>query len=162
VHDSSGTKTCTKCHEELPLSAFKWVRTRNRHESRCKKCLNAAALRRYHANPKPSRAEMRRSHLKRKYGITAEQYEALAESQGRQCAICGTPEAAILASDSGRHLNAGLYVDHCHTTGEIRGLLCVRCNRALGGFQDDPARLRAAARYLLSPPAATTLGKKAA
>lgn len=59
--------------------------------------------------------------------------------QSRRCAICGTPEAG------GR---GGFHVDHDHTTGKVRALLCTNCNSGLGRFGDDPKRLTAAAVYL--------------
>lgn len=82
--------------------------------------------------------------LKRKYGITLVEFEAMTIAQEGRCAICheepGMPP---------RGTSPTLYVDHDHDTGSVRGLLCHDCNRALGGFKDDPVRLRAAADYLL-------------
>ncbi|WP_406168959.1 endonuclease VII domain-containing protein [Streptomyces sp. NBC_00996] len=72
------------------------------------------------------------------YGMDAEQYAALFQAQGGVCAICKRPEV------TGRSMP----VDHCHETGEVRGLLCTSCNLGLGRFADDPVRLRAAADYL--------------
>ena len=69
------------------------------------------------------------------YGLTPEDVQALWESQGRRCAICGRS-------------NIKFHVDHCHSTGRIRGLLCSNCNTAIGLFGDDPERLRSAALYL--------------
>lgn len=95
------------------------------------------AVRRWHEN----NPEKRREHkLKREFGITHEQYEQMLADQGGVCAICG-------ADTPGVHVKH-FHVDHCHTTGAIRGLLCHSCNTSLGGFKDDPARLRAAADYL--------------
>lgn len=76
--------------------------------------------------------------LKTKYGITIEQYDAMLEAQGGVCAICSTPDP------EGQRLG----VDHCHTTGQIRDLLCTRCNRGIGHFFDDPSRVDKAAAYL--------------
>ncbi len=78
--------------------------------------------------------------LKKAYGITIDQYEAMEATQGMVCAICGKPPG-------GRYKN--LAVDHCHSTGKVRGLLCDTCNRALGFFRDDPDVLRRAVIYLL-------------
>lgn len=77
----------------------------------------------------------RKSRLKQKYGITLEQYEAMAAEQNDLCAICGR--------------NEPLRVDHDHETGEVRALLCHGCNVTLGLMQEDPDRLLAAAAYLL-------------
>jgi predicted nucleic acid-binding Zn ribbon protein len=74
------------------------------------------------------------------YGITAEEYTALLEAQGNRCAICG--------SDEWPGKGNGPHVDHCHVGGQVRGLLCGRCNTGLGQFGDDPVVLRAAAAYL--------------
>jgi hypothetical protein len=75
-----------------------------------------------------------------KYGLTHEQYKSLLISQGSRCAICRTK------TPRGRGEWA---VDHDHTTGKVRGLLCTKCNTGIGLFDDDPARLRAAIKYLV-------------
>lgn len=77
------------------------------------------------------------------YGLTEEQYQALLRAQKERCAICGTDKQFRRQEDNRR-----LAVDHCHTTGKIRGLLCASCNRGLGYFADNPVFLRAAAKYL--------------
>jgi hypothetical protein len=74
------------------------------------------------------------------YGLPLGQYEEIREAQNGLCAICGRAETS---RRTGR-----LSVDHDHETGALRGLLCNRCNRALGEFDDSPGRLRAAAAYL--------------
>lgn len=83
--------------------------------------------------------------LKERYGITPEQYEEMFTIQEGKCAICGSEETA-------RHNHSNevqkLAVDHCHITGKIRALLCQDCNRGLGKFKDDPARLIQAAEYV--------------
>lgn len=73
-------------------------------------------------------------HLRRTYGISREQYEQMVADQKGKCAIC-------------RKFDNKLHVDHCHTTGQIRGLLCGSCNRGLGLFRDDPAIMRRAITY---------------
>ena len=82
----------------------------------------------------------RNSELKSKYGITIEDYEAMEKAQGDGCALCGGTQVD----------DRGLAVDHSHKTGKVRGLLCSNCNRALGGFRDDPTLLRKAADYVES------------
>lgn len=85
--------------------------------------------------------------LKRHFGLSKMQYDELAEAQSHRCAICQKEEGAII-----RGKNLRLAVDHCHTTGKVRGLLCSSCNRALGAFQDSPDVLRRAILYLNSGP----------
>jgi hypothetical protein len=80
----------------------------------------------------------RKSYLKRKYGITLEQYDEMLRAQGGVCAIC-TREP---------HPTISLHVDHDHETGALRGLLCFPCNQAIGSLREDPFLLRAAADYL--------------
>jgi hypothetical protein len=84
--------------------------------------------------------KLKDTRLRRLYGITLAAYNELLQKQNGGCAICRAKEG-----DGGRPL----YVDHNHTTGEIRGLLCGGCNRGLGHFQDDADRLGAAIYYLL-------------
>jgi hypothetical protein len=79
---------------------------------------------------------MRKAHLRRAYGLSLEDYEQLVASHEGRCAIC-------------KHSEVGnLPVDHDHKTGRIRGLLCQRCNRAIGMFKDSPELCDAAAHYL--------------
>ena len=80
----------------------------------------------------------RQSHLKRKYGITIADYDRMFEEQGGVCAICGQP----------RPEERTLHVDHDHETGVIRGLLCFRCNNALGDFREEYELFQRAADYL--------------
>ncbi len=70
------------------------------------------------------------------YGMTIADYDALLERQGGVCAICK------------KHPGETLCVDHCHATGKVRGLLCRKCNAAIGFLEDDPRAARAAAAYL--------------
>jgi len=84
------------------------------------------------------------AYLKRTYGIDYSLYQRMAEEQRHVCKICGE-EGFIMNKE--RH-KLKLVVDHCHTTGMVRGLLCHNCNRALGLFKDDTARLTAAVAYL--------------
>ena len=79
----------------------------------------------------------RRSHLKRKYGMTLED-NAMLEAQGGGCYICGRPPRDDIS----------LHVDHDHSTGKVRGILCFCCNNALADFQEKPALLAKAAAYL--------------
>lgn len=84
-----------------------------------------------------------REHKLRKFGLTYEQYEEMFRAQDGVCAICLKAETA-LASGKIR----ALAVDHDHATGVVRGLLCDRCNRAIGFLADDPLRAESLARYL--------------
>lgn len=80
-------------------------------------------------------------HLRRHYGIGIEAYEVLLETQQGVCAICG--KAA-----SGDGYDKHLQVDHCHDTGRIRGLLCHKCNKAIGLLKDSVDLVQKACRYL--------------
>jgi hypothetical protein len=94
--------------------------------SYCKPCHNARTRR-----SKELAGGERAYSLRRRYGITAQDADAMLAAQGGLCAICG-------AAPAGR-------VDHDHETGAVRALLCFNCNGGLGQFRDDPAVLRAAA-----------------
>lgn len=79
-----------------------------------------------------------RRNLKKLYGLSVEQYEAMYRAQNGVCAIC-----------SGVNVNGRrLAVDHCHKTGAIRGLLCSNCNFAIGLTKDNPDVLAKAISYL--------------
>lgn len=89
-------------------------------------------------NPEKWKANQRKAALKRKFGITVEEYERFMVLQDRKCKICKMDGQDTLA------------VDHDHKTGKIRGLLCGECNMGLGKFKDDPLLLEAAIEYLKS------------
>lgn len=78
--------------------------------------------------------------LKSKYGITYEEYLDLLDSQGCLCDICGI----ILTQD----IVKNVCIDHCHKTGKIRGVLCGRCNKALGLVDDSIYTLKEMITYL--------------
>lgn len=82
--------------------------------------------------------------IKTRYGIDAEGYDALLEAQSGTCAICHLPPS------EGRPL----VVDHCHTSLEVRGLLCSQCNAAIGLLMDNPNVILSAAAYVRSHAAA--------
>lgn len=90
-------------------------------------------------NPKKRKECTREIHVKRKYGITIEFYNEMLESQDNRCCICGY-EFGTVQGDT--------YVDHCHTTGVVRGLLCRKCNTGIGMFNDNTAFLENAVEYL--------------
>ena len=79
----------------------------------------------------------RKDNLKYRYGITEEQYDQMLEKQNHTCAICNEKPKGNLA------------VDHCHTTGKVRGLLCANCNKGLGMFKEDENRMKKAMQYLI-------------
>jgi len=76
--------------------------------------------------------------IRKRYGITEAQYNLMLQAQNYVCAICEKPCSA----------RKRLGVDHCHKTRKVRGLLCVKCNNAVGLFNDDPNIARKAAEYL--------------
>lgn len=80
----------------------------------------------------------------RTYGITVQDYEQMFEAQSGLCMICNT-EGFVM--NEKRH-KMKLVVDHCHSTGVVRGLLCHNCNRALGLLHDDISRFERAISYL--------------
>jgi hypothetical protein len=97
----------------------------------------SAYRREYRRRPERKAAD-REAHLRRQYGITIADYERMFEAQGGVCAIC----------DEVRPEERTLHVDHDHATGVIRGLLCFRCNNALGDFREEYELFRKAADYL--------------
>lgn len=95
------------------------------------------------AHRERNRNSYRDKELRKNFGIALIDYQSMLKAQGSVCAICGNPERRI------RHGKlTWLAVDHCHTTGVIRGLLCSPCNQAIGLLRDSPEVLRKAAAYL--------------
>ncbi len=148
-------KPCSKCGEYKPFSEFDKKRTgRIGYVSQCHQCRNI--WRRQHEKENPEFVRRRtqkwkqrlkededlrkrqnisslHNHRQRKYNCSTEAYAALLETQKGVCAICGKPETARNRSGEIRTLA----VDHDHVTGEIRGLLCFRCNTKLAVLEDQ-------------------------
>ena len=155
------TKKCTKCEKTKGLSEFsKDQNSRDGLSYRCRNCrakhyqdnkesvkkqaleyrtANKERLAKKNAAWHAANNNQRNANLKKRYGITCDQYDDMVVAQNGLCAICGKEP------DGHR---PQLFVDHNHETGEVRGLLCNKCNTALGGFQDSLELLRKAVDYL--------------
>lgn len=92
------------------------------------------------------------AYLQRNYKMSLSDYKGLLLKQNHMCCICNGP-GFVMAE----HHKLKLVVDHCHTTGQVRGLLCHNCNRALGLFQDNAEFCVRASQYLEG---ATTISKE--
>ena len=126
-------KTCTKCKATKPRDEFPASgRNSDGLYSNCKDCHNAAVKITDAKNPARRQARWR----KWLYDLTQERYAELLEQQAGACAVCWVVPDGLL------------HVDHNHETGEVRGLLCGKCNRALGLMQENEAIVRCAADYL--------------
>lgn len=123
-------KRCNKCKTDKPLDEF-W-----KNQTVCKECQRAYRRDNLDAKAKSDRASWEYG-LRNNFGMTPEEYYELLELQRDVCAICG--------KDDGTRR---LAVDHDHETGEIRGLLCRKCNMGLGLLGDDPELVLNALRYL--------------
>ena len=81
----------------------------------------------------------RNDNLKRKYGITLDDWNNMFDEQKGCCAICTKHQS---------QMKQRLHVDHCHESGKVRGLLCTQCNTALGLFYDNTDIIYSAIKYL--------------
>lgn len=111
-----------------------------KHQQENRETINQRSSDWYQANKPRAASQSRQQKLKR-YGLTSEQYQALLAQQNGGCAIC----QATQGLESKNH---PLYVDHDHQTGQVRGLLCQRCNAGLGMFKDSLELVTGAAAYL--------------
>ena len=152
-------KTCNKCGNSYPYTSEYWpVKKKNKTglDSPCRNCCRGyMKLRR--ANPelkerdKDSWRRWYKNHPKHtteitrilKFNITPENYKKILLEQNNVCAICKKPETAVINNSV-----KSLAVDHCHTTNKIRGLLCSRCNTALGLLKDDVSIVTNMVNYL--------------
>ena len=110
------SNTCIKCHKKYHL------KYRNVPENKKKKQL--ADIIRY----KEQKPKLRMSNRHQLYGISESEFLAQKLAQDNRCAICNIAEI---------ELSKGLGIDHCHSTGKFRGLLCYGCNTGLGSFKDN-------------------------
>ena len=135
-------KKCNKCKLKKSLEEFSLNKnSKDGHHVICKKCHCAYVTQYYKDNPR----KLKNHNLKKNYGISIENYEYLFKQQNGVCAICGKPETRICT----KRIVQSLSVDHDHSTGIVRGLLCDRCNKAIGLLYHSPELLINAIDYLL-------------
>lgn len=155
------TRHCNGCNTTKSLTEFtKDKADPTGYTYRCKECRKKASSVWAKANPdkvkqanldnrekrkkfyssEEGRRSSRKSWLKKTYNLSIEEYEKLLVAQDGKCAICNEPES--------KERWRCLAVDHCHTTGNIRQLLCWKCNSGLGLFNDNKQLLTNAIKYL--------------
>jgi hypothetical protein len=141
------TKLCPKCNLVLPLKTFhKAKRQKNGYQLWCKNCLRKNTNKRYwNGSMDKIKLSVRKTQLKRNYGISLCDYNLMLLNQNFGCKICGKPETQ--RSNPNGAVDS-LRVDHCHKTGMIRGLLCSKCNFGISQFNDDTRLLLEAINYL--------------
>lgn len=131
-------KRCPKCTETKDHNLFYRSKTSSDGcSSYCKVCQNLRST--SYARENKDKIPTTGYSLKRRYGITSEDYARMLAEQEHRCAICGIDQCK-----TGRNFA----VDHCHKTGKIRGLLCANCNVGIGGLQDSIAVVSLALAYL--------------
>lgn len=149
--DENG-RVCTMCNEYKPWSEF-WssygkCKPCNRKYSReyyladherLRQRMNNSYHERKEREPEAFKQTQRKRRLKELYGLSAEQYDAMLEAQGGLCAICNEPP-----SES----HPRLAVDHNHSTGAVRSLLCNNCNSAVGLVKESAERAKRIAEYI--------------
>lgn len=108
----------------------------------CRSCIAAYAREKRLLDPEKYAARDRKARIKWLYGLSVEEVDAMLASQGYKCANVGcdqTPETQP---------KGVLRIDHCHTTGKVRGLLCHQCNAALGLLKDSHDRITGLLAYI--------------
>lgn len=146
-------KRCRCCQETKAASAFR-ILTSGNLVGQCMSCVKDYTHRHYITNKEKRKEQqkayailhpqrMRDAFLRwrcKKWGISVSQYCALEQAQNNKCAICKQPQSGI-----GKQR---LCIDHNHTTGKVRGLLCDPCNKMLGHIKDSVETLSNALEYL--------------
>lgn len=131
------SRTCCRCGVSYPATTEFFYARKNRPSGlrySCKVCDNQ--YNKVYNNLHKTEAALynKAHHLQKFYGLTIEEHSKLFNEQNGKCAICSR--------------ETELYVDHCHITGIVRGLLCSKCNFGLGQFQDKIELLKKAIKYL--------------
>lgn len=131
--EDGATRKCKSCNETLPVTSFFIKKDPNnkyyRFNSPCKECSNA------NRNASYQKAYQ----IKTKYNMTSEEYKNMLIAQEYSCDICG-----IHRDDCSKDFS----VDHCHSSGNVRGLLCQSCNIGLGNFRDSIKIMKNAIAYI--------------
>jgi len=126
--EAQSMRVCRTCKNTLPRNSmyFYYRADSNSLRKDCREC---------------TKRRNRKLKYKRDYGLEYEDYLAAKKAQGNQCLICSV-------EFNFQKIEATPHVDHCHTNGHVRGILCRNCNIGLGLFLDDPNRLAKAIEYL--------------
>jgi hypothetical protein len=145
-------KTCCTCKEEKDFLEFhKDSGKKDGFRAECKTCTSIRSASYRDKNREKLKSQWREASKKyyvngkreklllKKYGITADEYDRMFEEQGGKCKICGDKQE-----------DKKLAVDHCHDTGNVRGLLCNFCNLGLGYFKDNILYMNNAISYIQS------------
>lgn len=130
-------KTCKKCGTSKPLDQFYKNSgcTKDGHLNKCKECVKDAQNSRPKVPTDEATKIAYRNRLKRVYGITEDDHDEMFIAQQGCCAICSARPDKLV-------------VDHCHKTGKVRGLLCKKCNMAIGKLGDTYESIMKVAKYL--------------
>ncbi len=126
---------------ELCIRGHTMAKTRKRYpnsEAYCSTCKQIRDKRYKQENPIRTALYLQTSHRRNRYGLEPVRFAELLLTQGNRCAICRTDDWGT----------RGPNIDHNHKDSTVRGLLCHRCNTALGLFRDNPTLLQAASQYL--------------
>lgn len=130
-------KTCHICKETKLFTDFnKNAKSKDGLQHYCRTCSNKKRKDWDLEDPERTRGK----YLRETYGIKLSDYDAMLESQGHKCAICGQDETRFKKK---------LVIDHDHATGEVRQLLCNMCNHGIGNFKDDIDLMANAIKYIL-------------
>lgn len=139
------SKVCTKCKQNKLFSEFyKCVTKKDGLNSWCKNCSREYCKQWY------SKQDRRRELNFRRYGLDGKKYDQMVEEQRGLCAICGKSE---ISRQQPSNVILNLSVDHNHLTKNVRGLLCQKCNHALGLLKVDEfgiLNLQLAISYLIN------------
>jgi len=149
-YNPKDTRVCVVCGKKKSINLFYSgiIKTASGHDTfriikKCKDCFREDIKRRHKLKMDEKSIKKRDSYKKRHryttlkcvYGMNKEDYESMLKSQNNKCKICNTPLSKP-------------YIDHCHNTKKIRGILCINCNTGLGHFKDDIFILESAIKYL--------------
>lgn len=157
---TADSKVCLLCNLEKPIHKFSRLSPNGLRQSRCNPCRAIVNKQKLSELPPEERerrriknlerrkvyvselseAQKRKALLKSKYGISLETFDTLLEQQGNKCALCSGSEPG------GKH--DIFHVDHCHSSGSVRGLLCHKCNIALGFLGDCQTAIQKALDYV--------------
>lgn len=134
-------KTCSRCNTTKSIDRFSnYKHSSDGKKAACKDCQKIYNDKWHQQNKEKKRDSSRWWSIQNKYGLTKEDYLKLLSNQNNGCKICGLT--------SSENLHNYLYVDHCHNTNQIRGLLCKDCNSLLGMAKDNISILENAIKYL--------------